>query len=81
MCYSRRGKEITFDIDRDEGDEVFVASWDDPRGAGITTQGADLHELQDMIVDAVGGYFKAAGIPSPLRVRLHFTRDPELALA
>jgi hypothetical protein len=34
-----------------------------------------------MILDAVIGYFKAAGTPAPLRVKLHFTTDPELALA
>ncbi len=81
MCYIGDVKDITFGIERDEDDGVFIASWDDPHGGGITTQGADLRELQDMIVDAVGGYFKAAGIPAPLRVRLHFISDPELALA
>jgi hypothetical protein len=58
------------------------ASWDDPSGkGGITTKGGDLRELQDMVLDAVTGYFNAAGVPAPSRVRLHFVTDPELAVA
>ena len=77
-----RMKEITFTVERDEDEACFVASWDDPSGkGGITTQGEDLRELQDMVVDAVTGYFQAAGIPGPSRVRLHFVTDPELAVA
>jgi hypothetical protein len=34
-----------------------------------------------MILDATMGYFRAAGIPAPSRVRLHFVTDPELELA
>ena len=74
-------QEIIFNVERDEEGECFVASWDDPRGGGITTQGADLRELQEMILDAATGYFKAANVPAPSRVRLHFVTDPELALA
>lgn len=59
----------------------FVASWDDLRGGGITTQGEDLRELQEMVQDAVEGYFRAAGIQPPRNVRLHFTEDPSLAIA
>jgi len=32
-------------IERDEEAGLFVASWDDPAGGGITTQGKDLREL------------------------------------
>lgn len=74
--------EITFTVERDEDSACFVASWDDPSGrGGITTQGEDLRELQDMVKDAATGYFQAAGVPVPSRVRLHFLADPELALA
>ena len=74
--------EITFTVERDEESGGFVASWDDPSGkGGITTQGEDLRELQDMLKDAATGYFHAAGVPVPSRVRLHFLTDPELALA
>lgn len=74
--------EITFTVERDEDSSLFVASWDDPSGrGGITTQGEDLRELQDMVIDATAGYFRAAGVPVPNHVRLHFVADPELALA
>ena len=58
----------------------FVATWDDPRGGGIATQGEDLRDLQDMVRDAVGGYFQAAGAVPPRTVRLHFVEDPALAI-
>jgi hypothetical protein len=75
-------EEITFTVERDEEGAVYVASWDDPSGkGGITTEGGDLGELQEMILDAVAGYFQAAGVPAPSRARLHFVADPELVLA
>jgi hypothetical protein len=74
-------QEILFNVERDEDSSYLVASWDDPRGGGITTQGADLRELQEMILDAANGYFRAAGVPGPSRVKLHFVTDPELVLA
>ncbi|MDD5260534.1 MAG: hypothetical protein PHD76_01670 [Methylacidiphilales bacterium] len=75
-------QEITFNVERDEEADCFVASWDDPSGkGGITTQGEDLRELQEMIFDAATGYFHTAGVPAPKRVRLHFASDPQLALA
>ena len=74
--------EITFIVERDEDSSLLVASWDDPSGrGGITTQGEDLRELQDMVKDAATGYFRAAGVPVPSRVKLHFLADPALALA
>jgi predicted RNase H-like HicB family nuclease len=54
----------------------FVATWDDPRGGGIATQGDDLSELQEMVRDAVEGYFRAAGTKPPRNVRLHFRGRP-----
>jgi hypothetical protein len=78
----KKVEEITFTVERDEDGTGYVASWDDPSGkGGITTEGADLRELQEMILDAATGYFQTAGVPAPSRVRLHFVTDPELALA
>ena len=56
-----------------------MARWDDPAGGGITTQGDTLAELQNMISDAVGGYFDEG--KAPARVRLHFVHDPVFAVA
>jgi hypothetical protein len=68
-------KEITFTVERDEEGACFVASWDDPSGkGGITTEGRGLGELQEMILDAATGYFQAAGVAAPSRVRLHFVK-------
>jgi hypothetical protein len=74
-------EEIIFNVERDEESSFLVATWDDPRGGGITTQAADLRELQEMLLDAATGYFRAAGVPVPNRVKLHFVTDAELALA
>ena len=57
----------------------FVARWDDPTGGGICTQGDTFAELQDMVTDAVRGYFEGGAMPD--RLRLHFTQDPVLAVA
>ncbi len=72
--------EITLTVKADE-EGGFVASWDDPRGGGITTQGDDLRQLQEMVRDAVEGYFRAAGTTPPRNVRLHFVEDPALSIA
>lgn len=72
-------REIVFEVERDEEASMLVASWDDPRGGGITTQGADLRELEAMIRDAVQCYFDETEIPG--KVRLHFLNDPVLATA
>ena len=71
-------KEIIFNVECE--DSLFLASWDDPRGGGITTQGADLRELQEMILEATSAYFRAAKEAPPRSVRLHFVTDPELAI-
>jgi hypothetical protein len=42
-----------FNIERDEKARLFVASWDDPAGGGIITQGKDLRELASAIEEAV----------------------------
>jgi hypothetical protein len=62
LCAMKPAPEITFTVERDEESSLLVASWDDPSGqGGITTQGGDLRELQDMVKDAATGYFRAAG--------------------
>jgi hypothetical protein len=59
-------QEITFQVERDEEAACFVASWDDPSGkGGITTEGSDLREPQEMIPDAATGYFRAKGVAAP----------------
>ena len=70
--------EIVFIVTAGE-EGGFSASWDDPRGGGISTQGEDLTDLQAMIRDAVLCHFDEGEIPA--RVRLHFTEDPALAFA
>jgi predicted RNase H-like HicB family nuclease len=57
----------------------YVARWDDKPGhGGITTQGETLSELEEMIADAVTGYFEAP--KRPHKVKVHFVDDPILAL-
>jgi predicted RNase H-like HicB family nuclease len=57
----------------------YVARWDDKLGrGGITTQGETLSELEEMIADAVAGYFNSSDRPH--KVKLHFVEDPILAL-
>jgi predicted RNase H-like HicB family nuclease len=72
--------EITLTVTAAE-EGGFVASWDDPQGGGITTQGEDLGELQEMVRDAVEGYFQAKGGKPPRNVRLHFVEDPAFSIA
>ena len=71
-------KEILFTVTAEESGG-FSASWDDPRGGGISTQGDDLTHLQAMIRDAVLCHFDEGEVPA--RARLHFTEDPALAFA
>jgi len=71
--------EITIQIERDDESGWLTASWDDPAGGGLTTQGRDLEELQGNIREAVRCHFDDG--QTPQRVRLHFIQDPELALA
>ena len=57
----------------------YTARWDDPAGGGICTQGDSFADLEAMVRDAVEGYF--ADQTKPVRIRLHFLTDPELAVA
>jgi hypothetical protein len=68
--------EIIFQVVPSEDSSLLVASWDDPQGGGITTQGRDLRELQEQISDAVPCHFGTAAMPK--RIRFHFTADPVL---
>lgn len=72
--------EITFEVSRDEESGCLIASWDAPGGSGgITTQGEDLRDLQEQIVDAVSTHFDEN--QAPRRIRLHFISDPILVPA
>lgn len=56
----------------------LVAFWDDPSGnGGITTQAADLRELQAQVDDAVRCHFESSSMPKT--VRYHFVSDPVLS--
>jgi predicted RNase H-like HicB family nuclease len=69
-------EELTLLVSRDEDSGWLVASWDAPGGGGITTQGQDLRDLQDQVVEAVAAYFDNG--QAPRRIRLHFVADPIL---
>jgi predicted RNase H-like HicB family nuclease len=63
-------KEITFLVEPCEETGMLVASWDDPGGqGGIVTQGRDLHDLEEMVRDAVHCHFEGAEVPE--KIRLH----------
>jgi predicted RNase H-like HicB family nuclease len=70
---------LAFKIECDVEGGIFVASWDDPEGGGITTQAKNLTELAEAIKEAVCCHF--AGRSAPREVTLHFERDPVLQLA
>ena len=57
---------------------MLIASWDEANGkGGITTQGQDLTELQEMVKDAVLCHFDEGALPKT--IRLHFVNDPVVA--
>lgn len=68
--------QITFELTPCEESGGYVARWDDPAGGGICTQGDSFADLDEMVRDAVAGYF--ADREKPVSIRLHFVRDPEL---
>jgi predicted RNase H-like HicB family nuclease len=70
--------KLVFTVERDEETGAFTASWDDPRGGGITTQAVTFAELSDAINEAVRCHF--GDRVAPRVATLHFTRDPELQL-
>ena len=70
--------EITFQVSRCEESGWLVASWDAPDGhGGITTQGKDLRELQDQVVEATQCHFEAEDVPR--QIRLHYVTDAILS--
>jgi predicted RNase H-like HicB family nuclease len=72
-------KEILLKVERDNDSGLLVASWDDPQGGGITTQGGDLSELEANIRQAVQCHFGKGRAPK--RIRLHFLTDAVLSFA
>jgi hypothetical protein len=70
--------KLVFTVERDEETGAFTASWDDPRGGGITTQALTFAELSGAINEAVRCHFVDRAAPRV--ATLHFTRDPELQL-
>ena len=68
-----RDEEITFDVQRDEESGWLVASWDDPDGGGITTQGQDLDDLQEQIPKAVTTHFDKMPGENAIRIKLSFS--------
>lgn len=65
--------EITFTVSPCEESDALVASWDEPSGGGITTQGASVEELRTNVRDAVACHFDEG--KAPARIRLHFAGD------
>lgn len=71
--------EICFSLTPCDETGGYAARWDDPAGGGICRQGDNFADLEAMLLDAVEGYFTDHDKPD--RIRLHFVRDPELAIA
>ena len=72
-------KLLQFTIEQDDETGAFTASWDDPRGGGITTQARTLEELFPAIHEAVRCHFLDQRAPKI--ATLHFAHDLELQLA
>jgi hypothetical protein len=67
LCFgSHLMDRVQFKIEQDEEADIFVASWDDPAGGGITTQAKSLPELYSAIQKSVRCHF--AGRPVPREV-------------
>ena len=71
-------KEIIFTVLGEE-QGGFSASWDDPLGGGISTQGDTLAHLEEMIHESVLCHFDEGEMPAT--VKLHFAEDPSLIFA
>ena len=70
--------KLEFTVERGTKPGVLIASWDDPKGGGITTQARGLAELAKAIQKAVRCHFE--GRTRPKRAELNFTETPELEL-
>jgi predicted RNase H-like HicB family nuclease len=71
-------KVLEFVVEHDEETGAFTASWDDPKGGGITTQAATFEELLSSLTEAVNCHF--VNRPAPKRARVSFRFDRELEL-
>lgn len=71
-------EKITFTVAEEEDGEGYFASWDDPAGGGITTNGDTLAELEANIADAVRCHF---GEQIPSRVTVKFSGEMALQAA
>lgn len=70
--------EILIVVEKCPESGYLVASWDEPSGGGgISTQAADLRELQGAVDDAVRCHFELGDRPKS--IRYHFVSDPVLA--
>ena len=61
--------QITFELTPCEESGGYIARWDDPAGGGICTQGDSFEDLDDMVRDAVAGYFADREKPASIRLR------------
>ena len=71
-------KVLEFTVERDAETGAFTASWDDPKGGGITTQASTFEELLASLTDAVNCHFVDRPAPKRARVRFEFNRELEL---
>lgn len=72
--------KIILQVERDESNGWYVATWDAPDGkGGITTQARDLQELQANVREAVRCHFGPGEMPR--KIQLHFVADPVLTAA
>jgi hypothetical protein len=71
--------KLQFTVERGSKPGVLVASWDDPKGGGITTQANGLSALMKAIQKAVRCHFE--GRVPPKRAQLNFTEAAEMELA
>jgi predicted RNase H-like HicB family nuclease len=62
--------EIAFVVERDAEKGWFSASWDEPGGGGITTQGRALSELEANIIEAVRCHFDESEVPRSIRMNV-----------
>jgi len=82
---------VPVNVERNKETGVFVASWNDPRGGGITTQAESLAELGGAIQEAFFCHFERDTGPHQVNVEvdstgqvmvsLHFANGPILELA
>ena len=66
ICFTKRYemKLLEFTIERDDKSGAFTASWDDPKGGGITTQAYSLAELPEQRFLRLEGVANVQGIAS-----------------